>query len=107
MDIPGWRRKIDAFDRQLVELLNQRATAARAIGRLKRNSELPVYEPDREKTIFENVRGINAGPLSDKVLHEIFERIIDAMRNIQKEELAPAPNCAGVARFDPEVTSKS
>src|ERR1700755_648215 len=32
MDISDWRTKIDALDLQIVELLNQRAEAARAIG---------------------------------------------------------------------------
>ena len=49
MDISDWRKKIDELDRRLVELLNERAAAASAIGRLKRNTDLPVYEPDRER----------------------------------------------------------
>jgi chorismate mutase len=40
----------------------------------------------REKTIFENVRKANRGPLPDLELQHVYERIIDVMRNIQKIE---------------------
>ena len=90
MDIEGWRKRIDEVDRKLVELLNERAQAAREIGRLKNHTNAPIYEPEREKTIFANVRAANRGPLSDLQLTQIYERIIDIMRKIQKEEIAPS-----------------
>ena len=87
MDIADWRRKIDEIDRQLVEILNQRAQAAQEIGRLKRDSDLPIYEPDRERIVLEQVQKINRGPLEHRHLLQIFERIMDVMRNIQKHEM--------------------
>jgi len=106
MDIPGWRKKIDDLDRRIVELLNARALAAKEIGRLKRNSELPIYEPVREKTIFENVNKANTGPLPNKDLQHIFERIIDVMRAIQRDEIVPdkgTPKTGGGTEFDVET----
>src|SRR5215469_16531618 len=104
MDIADWRRKIDELDRRMVELLNERAHAAKEIGRLKRNTQMPIYEPDREKKIFENVSAANRGPLPSAELHGIFERIIDVMRNIQKEEIKPKPQpSTGDTEFDIEV----
>lgn len=89
MDITEWRKKIDEIDRQLVALLSERAAAALAIGRLKRTTSLPIYEPNRERIIFENVRAANEGPLPNIELTHIYERIIDVMRALQREELAP------------------
>ena len=104
MDIAEWRKKIDELDRKMVDLLNQRAQAAQEIGRLKRNTQMPIYEPDREKTIFENVSAANRGPLPSAELHGIFERIIDVMRNIQKVEIQPKPQpSTGATEFDVEV----
>ena len=104
MDIAGWRKQIDELDCKMVELLNQRAQAAKEIGRLKRNTQMPIYEPDREKKIFENVSAANRGPLPSSELHGIFERIIDVMRNIQKEEIKPkAQPSSGDTEFDVEV----
>jgi chorismate mutase len=90
MDIGEWRKQIDALDCRLVELLNERARAAQEIGKLKRNTSMPIYEPQREATIFENVRKANRGPLPDNELQHVYERIIDVMRKIQKEEIVSA-----------------
>jgi chorismate mutase len=86
MDIADWRKKIDELDLQIVELISARAQAALAIGQLKRSTSMPVYEPNRERVIFEKVRAANKGPLPDIELTHIYERIIDVMRAIQKDE---------------------
>jgi chorismate mutase len=88
MDIEDWRRQIDELDREIVRLISRRAEAAQAIGKLKRTTELPVYEPNRERVVFDNVRSHNPGPLPDIELVHIYERIIDVMRAIQRNELA-------------------
>jgi chorismate mutase-like protein len=94
MDIADWRKKIDELDRRLVELLSERGRAAREIGRLKRDTSLPIYEPERERQVFENVQGINPGPLKGRDLVRIYERIMDVMRNIQKEEMVSRSEAA-------------
>ncbi len=94
MDIADWRKQIDELDRKLVELLNQRAHAAHEIGKLKRKSAMPIYEPDREQRVFQNARSVNKGPLSDRDLQRIYERLMDIMRQIQQEEIAPQANNA-------------
>jgi len=91
MDIAEWRLKIDELDRQLVRLISERARCAVEIGRLKQNSNLPVYEPDRERIIFENIQRENHGPLNEIQLRQIYERLVDVMRQIQSEEIAPQP----------------
>jgi chorismate mutase len=104
MNIAEWRKKIDELDIALVKLLNERASAAQEIGKLKRNTNMPIYEPDREKIIFENVRKANQGPLPNGELQHVYERIIDVMRNIQKIEIQPAsPQAGGNTEFDIEV----
>jgi chorismate mutase len=87
MDIEDWRKKIDEVDRKLVALISERAQAAVEIGKLKRNTSMPIYEPDRERIVFDNVQQVNPGPLPGRDLVRIYERIIDVMRNIQKEEI--------------------
>jgi len=105
MDISDWRRKIDELDARLVELLSQRAQAAHEIGRLKRDAGMPIYEPDRERSVFDHVRRINPGPLPDHDLLNIYERIMDIMRQIQQEEIAPKETAPvqGDTELDSEV----
>lgn len=90
MDISDWRKKIDDLDRQLVQLISERAEAAHQIGKLKSAAGMPIYEPDREQTVFANVKKVNRGPLPDQDLIRIYERIMDIMRQIQQEEIAPS-----------------
>src|SRR5437016_14544929 len=104
MDIADWRKKIDELDRRLVELLNQRAQAAHEIGKLKRDAGLPIYEPDREQKVFANVRSMNKGPLPERDILRIYERIMDIMRQIQQEEIAPkAASGSGETELDIDV----
>lgn len=102
MDIADWRKKIDELDRRLVELLNARALAAKEIGKLKRDTKMPIYEPDREKVIHENVRKHNRGPLPDDDLKHIYERIIDVMRRLQTDEMGGRGKAAGDTELEPK-----
>ena len=102
-DIADWRKKIDELDRRLVELINERAKCAQEIGRLKRNTQMPIYEPDRERTIFENVHRMNQGPLPDRELTRIFERLIDVMRKLQEDEIRAGQKKAGVGDTELEA----
>jgi chorismate mutase len=92
MTLEELRDRIDVLDRELVELLSERARAALLIGHLKAATSLPVYEPAREKVIYANVRAANKGPLPDIELTHIYERIIDVMRALQRNELASERN---------------
>ena len=81
------RRKIDVLDMRLLELLNERTRVVEEIGRIKRHLSLPIYEPRREEQVFHNVITNNSGPLTAEAVKRVFERIIDEMRNIQKDEM--------------------
>ena len=87
MDIAEWRKQIDEMDEQIVQLISKRAAAAKAIGDLKKQSTLPVYEPQRETEVFEHVKRINPGPLSEEQIVDIYIRIIDVMRMLQRRDL--------------------
>ena len=75
--------------------------------KLLRTGGMPIYEPDRERSVFENARKANQGPLPDRDLQRIYERIMDVMRHIQQEEIAPetiAPHDGlGETEIDTEV----
>ena len=86
MDISDWRKRIDELDEQIVQLVSKRAAAAKAIGELKRETQLPVYEPGREQAVFEHVCAVNPGPLSDAEMKDVYERIIDVMRTLQRRD---------------------
>ena len=81
------RERIDQIDRRLVELLNERTSIVEEIGRVKKEANLAIYEPRREDQVFHNVTTNNHGPLSAEAVKRVFERIIDEMRNIQRDKM--------------------
>ena len=92
-----YRVLIDDVDRRIVALLNERTGVVENIGRVKREAQLPIYEPKREEQVYANIKGANQGPLTEAAVRRIFERIIDEMRTIQRLRMADAaglPACA-------------
>ena len=85
-DLRPWRDRIDAIDRALVELLNERSRCANVIGHIKKGLDLPVYAPRREEEVLNNVMDANRGPLPDISIRRIIERIIDETRNLEREK---------------------
>lgn len=49
------RREIDATDREIVRLIQKRAELVRSVGEQKKKSGIPVFRPDREKEVYENI----------------------------------------------------
>ena len=82
-----YRILIDDVDRRIVALLNERTGVVENIGRVKREAQLPIYEPKREEQVFANITQVNQGPLTEAAVRRIFERIIDEMRTLQHTKM--------------------
>jgi chorismate mutase len=97
LSLDALREEIDKIDEVVVRLLDRRARCAYAIGRLKHELGLPIYEPKREAGVMTHVREVNAaldGPLTADALARLYERIMDEARRIQRieaEREAPKP----------------
>jgi len=83
-DLEDLRRRIDLLDESLVKLLNARAACALEIGRLKRETGIPIYQPAREAEVLRNVERANRGPLDQPAMKRLFERIIDEARHLER-----------------------
>jgi chorismate mutase len=79
------RDAIDRVDEVLIKLLNQRAKYAVEIGEIKGVLALPIYAPEREKQVLQQVEAASAGPLSGPAVRRLFERIIDESRRVERE----------------------
>ncbi len=84
MDIHDIRKRIDALDEELLRIFNERSALAVRIGELKKELHLPVYDPGREKAIFERLKQMNPGPLDDQAIVRLFERVIDESRHLER-----------------------
>ncbi len=75
------RASIDALDKQILELVNQRAMHARSIGQLKNGV---IYRPEREAQILRSIKEVNQGPLSDETAARLFREIMSACLALEK-----------------------
>ena len=87
MNIADWRRRMDEIDKKLVELLNERCKCALEIGHIKQQTNIPLYQPNREKEVLSNAERNNQGPLSDDAIRRLFERIIYEARSAERRAM--------------------
>jgi chorismate mutase / prephenate dehydratase len=77
------RSQIDRIDARLLELLNERATLARAIGDIKKREGSVAFRPEREAQVIDSLKGANAGPLSTGSIAPIWREIMSACRALE------------------------
>ena len=83
MDIDHWRKEIDDIDAELLRLLNMRARLALKVGALKQALNLPVSDPERERSVLQRLQDLNCGPLDERAVGKVFRRIIRESRRVQ------------------------
>src|SRR5205823_1670875 len=69
------RERIDKLDLQILKLINDRASLAVEVGRLKAEQGGDVFSPAREEEVLKNVLEVNAkngGPLPDVTVRAVF-----------------------------------
>lgn len=96
MAIEKIRRKIDDIDSKIVKLLNERAGATLAIGRMKAKKKASVYVPEREAKVYGKLAAKNKGPMPNDSLKAIYREIMSSALNMEKP--------LEVAYLGPELT---
>jgi chorismate mutase/prephenate dehydratase len=76
--LAGLREQIDALDRQLLGMLNQRALLAEKVGDIKRAEGSPFFRPDRVAQVLEKIQQLNPGPLKNTHVAAIWREIMSA-----------------------------
>ncbi len=72
------RDQIDGLDKQLLQLLNERAHVAEQVGEIKRAEGTPFFRPDRVAQVIEKIRAANPGPLKGEHVAAIWREIMSA-----------------------------
>lgn len=80
------REAIDAIDKQLVSLLNERAGHSLDIRALKPEAKMGLFDPKREEEIFTKVCSYNEGPLYNENLREIYTAILKVMKEVPNRD---------------------
>ncbi len=79
------RKIIDKCDRQIIELLCERAAAAIIIGKHKKDTGLSFYDAGRQKLILDRLCKLNEGPFPDNGLRQVFSEIMSACLSIEEQ----------------------
>ena len=85
MTLARLRLRIDRIDKKLLRLLNQRASAALQIGRVKKQNGLPVFDKKRERAVLGRLVRGNGGPLPAASVKAIFREILRRNRGLQSK----------------------
>ncbi len=94
-DLGKLRERIDSIDKQLVELLNERAKVALEIGQFKERKGLPIYAPEREDKLLRGIETLNTGPLTVRSLRAIYREIMSASLSLEKDLVIACPGPPG------------
>ena len=80
------RKKIDAIDQQILQLINRRASLAEDVARTKIASgeESCFYRPDREALVLRRIKDLNPGPLDDNTAARFFRELMSACLALEK-----------------------
>src|SRR5260221_2258977 len=81
-DVDRLRRKLDAVDDELLQLITRRAGLAGRTGSLKQGA--PAYRPERETQILRRVAEASAGPLAPERVTAVFREVISACRGLEE-----------------------
>ena len=80
------RDKIDTLDKQIVDLLNERAKVVVEVGEYKRTEKdaPPIYAPDRERAVLDKIKACNNGPLPDKCLMAVYRELMSGSFHLER-----------------------
>ncbi|HEY8944880.1 MAG TPA: chorismate mutase [Polyangiaceae bacterium] len=81
------RTAIDDIDRRLLALVAERVQIVLAVGEYKRQHGLPVYDPERERSMLDRLARSAPSPLDGDTVRRIFERLIDESRRLEQHHV--------------------
>jgi chorismate mutase/prephenate dehydratase len=81
------RKRIDALDRRIVTLLNERAELGREVGQAKLSAgRRAIADREREREVLLRVTMANAGPLPQADLLAVYRRLIAATKALEARD---------------------
>jgi len=93
--LSGYRHGIDALDRRILAILQERMRMAEGIAKAKREMGLPTFAPDREEKHLRDLMS-KTGRMKKEAVQSVFREIMSAARAVEGR--------VRVAYFGPEAT---
>ncbi len=84
VEVNDLRKRINELDLQFVKLLDERADLVKGIGNYKKEHNIPVYQPGREKEIQDRILKASKKSFPTDALLHIFTEIVSAGRALEE-----------------------
>lgn len=78
------RKRINALDERIIDLLNKRAELVVKVGAIKREKGIPIYTPHREAEVLKRVLAHNTGPLPDRTIEGIYRELMSGSFRLEQ-----------------------
>lgn len=85
-DLEQLRKEVDGLNVKILDLINERTSLVKQIGKVKEKQGVNRYDPMREREMLNFLKEYNEGPLPNGILDEIFKGIFMSALEIQKDE---------------------
>ena len=85
-DLEQLRKEVDELNVKILDLINERTSLVKQIGKVKEKQGVNRYDPIREREMLNFLKEYNEGPLPNGILDEIFKGIFMSALEIQKDE---------------------
>ncbi len=80
-DLTTMRKRINAIDDTIMALLEERFDLAHRIGAYKVSNNLPIYDADREQSIFDKTASFSHFPQ----MKEVYSTIMKESKKLQRK----------------------
>lgn len=82
------REKIDSINLELLRLLNERAKTVLEIYKIRKKTEIDLFNPKREAEMLDLLEKNNTGPYSNETVRELFRNIFKASLDLMEKQTA-------------------
>jgi chorismate mutase len=87
MDLEELRKKINKIDNDLISLLFERTELSRKVAEYKKENNLEIYQPQREKEIIKEKRKLaEENNLDAEFIENLFKLIMENSKKIQEKK---------------------
>lgn len=87
IDLKEIRNEINAIDKYLVELLEERFNLVLQVGQYKVTHNLPIFDESREKIVIETCKNQLENKNYSNYIEEIYIQIMNTCKSIQKNNI--------------------
>lgn len=76
------RNEINKIDTELLKLLKQRIDISKKLGKIKKENDIPIFDPEREREIIDTYTE-NEDFLNKRYIEKFFQTLMDISKEVQ------------------------